>query len=68
MGRTHTKTVVVVEVVDVVVVAVGAAGVRFIIVERAAPHHAAFDRSAPSSKMTKLLYNQFFILYRTRKP
>jgi hypothetical protein len=45
MGRTHTKTVVVVEVVDVVVVAIRATGVRFIIVERTTTQHTAFSAS-----------------------
>jgi len=59
MGRTHTKTVVVVEVV-VVLVADGAARVPLIIVEGTTAQHTAFDRSAPSSKMTPELYSQFF--------
>jgi len=46
MGRTHTKTVVVVEIVDVVV-AVSTAGVPLIVVEGTAPQGAAFVRSAP---------------------
>jgi hypothetical protein len=50
MGRRHTKTDIVVEVVDVVVVAVRAAGVPLIIVEGTAAQHTAFDRSAPPPK------------------
>jgi hypothetical protein len=45
MGRTHTKTVVVVEVVDVLV-ADGATGVPLIVVEGTATQRTAFIRSA----------------------
>src|SRR6185503_20388590 len=48
MGRHHTKTDVVVEVVDVVVVAVGATRVPLIIVEGTTAQHSGVDRSAPS--------------------
>ena len=47
MGRAHTKTDVVVEVVDVLV-AVGTAGVPLIVVEGTATQRTAFNRSAPS--------------------
>ena len=46
MGRHHTKTDVVVEVVDMVVVAVGAAGVPRIIIEGTTTQRAALNRSA----------------------
>lgn len=47
MGRAHTKTVVVVEVVDVLV-AIGTAGVPLIVDEGTATKRAAFGRSALS--------------------
>jgi hypothetical protein len=47
MGRTHTKTDVVVEVVDVVIVAIGAARVPLIVDEGTTAQHTAFNRSAP---------------------
>ena len=46
MGRTHTKTVVVVQVVDVLV-ADSATGVPLIVDEGTATKHTAFIRSAP---------------------
>jgi hypothetical protein len=48
MGRHHTKTDVIVEVVDIVVVAVRTADVPRIIVEGTAPQHTGVDRPAPS--------------------
>ena len=50
MGRHHTKTDVVVEVVDVVVVAVGATRVPLIVVERTTAQHTGVDRPAPPPK------------------
>jgi hypothetical protein len=41
MGRRHPKPDIVVEVVDVVVVAIRTAGVPATVVERPAPQHAA---------------------------
>ncbi len=52
MGRHHTKTDVVVEVVDIVVVAVGTARVPLIVVEGTASQHTGVDRSAPSRSAT----------------
>ena len=46
MGRRHTKTDIVVEVVNVVVVADSAARVPLIIIEGTAAQHTAFIRSA----------------------
>ena len=46
MGRTHTKTDVVVEVVDVVIVADSAMGVPFIVVEGTTAQQTAFNRPA----------------------
>ena len=55
MGRRHPKPVVVVEVVDVVVVAVGAAGVRFIVDERAAPQDTAAFPAGPITIRDELI-------------
>ena len=52
MGRHHTKTVVVVEVVDVVVVAVGTARVPLIIVEGTAAQHTGVSSQPCRSKAT----------------
>ena len=48
MGRHHTKTDIVVEVIDVVVVAAGATGVPVIVVEGTTAQHTALYRPALS--------------------
>ena len=47
MGRHHTKTDVVVEVVEVVIVAIGTTRVPLIVVEGTTAQHTAFNRSTP---------------------
>jgi hypothetical protein len=61
MGRRHTKTDIVVEVVDVVVVAVRAAGVPAIVVERPATNHAAALTGWPCARLAgaSALYPRF---------
>jgi hypothetical protein len=56
MGRHHSKTVVVVEVVDVVIVAAGTARVPLIIVEGTAAQHTGVSSQPRHSKATRLLY------------
>ena len=58
MGRHHTKTVVVVEVVDVVV-ATGTTRVPLIVVEGTATQHTAFHRSAPPPEDDIRIIQQF---------
>lgn len=60
MGRTHTKTDVVVEVVYVVIVAIGATRVPLIIVEGTTAQHTAFHRSAPSPEGDTRIIRQKF--------
>ena len=55
MGRHHTKTDIV-EVVNVVVVAVRTARVPLIVVEGTAAQHSGVDRPAPSQGATPTLY------------
>jgi hypothetical protein len=56
MGRRHTKTDIVVEVVDIVPVAVRTAGVPLIVVEGTAPKHTALIGPPRRPKATSALY------------
>ena len=52
MGRHHTKTDVVVDVINDVIVAVSTTRVPFIVVEGTTAQHPGVDRSAPSQNAT----------------
>jgi hypothetical protein len=59
MGRHHTKTdvvVEVVEVVDIVIVAASTARVLIVVVEGAAAQHTGVNQPAPSQNATHSLY------------
>jgi hypothetical protein len=63
MGRHHTKTGVVVGVVDVVVVAVRTTGVPLIVVERTAAQHTGVESVCPVAKCDANIIRQKFPPY-----
>ena len=66
MGRHHTKTDVVVEVVDVVLVAVRTTGIPLIIVEGTAAQHTGVESASPVARTRHMYYSPKNSLYAKR--